>query len=51
MESLAETRDLEFARVRERSGVWFVYLKVGEWGLTKEWKKGLKPLIWPKITK
>ena len=30
MKTLAETRDLGFARVKKRSGVGFVYIRVGE---------------------
>ena len=39
MKTLAETQDLGFARVRERSGVGFFYIRVGEMGNGKGCKK------------
>ena len=42
MKTLAETRDLGFARVRERSRLGFVYIRVGEYGYDKGEEKGIK---------
>ena len=51
MKTLADTQDLGFARGRERSGVGFVYIRVGEMGNGKGCKKGLKTLIFPKFAR
>ena len=42
MRRTEKKRDLGFARVRERSGLGFVYIRVGEYGYDKAVEKGIK---------